>query len=423
MAFNEKQVLLKSASAKRTEGQRVFALVVLVLLAFFRWLPGGDPLNPTTGVRAFVEVGFLGLAILLALFWWPRRLSFALVKGWWLLLPAFWAGLSTLWSPNPLLTLAKAGELFLVHLLALVISQGSLTLTDWLKKTQVSLLLILLLGFGLNVVYYGTPFYYGPPLGGLLAGESDRPRLTLAADHPLVVGHLFALLLFVSAALLRGKGWFSSGGLIMLSVWGLFTTQARASTVATGAALMWWVLRALGKRLGRLRILLETAVVMVALGIAATLFPEAVDATSTYTPDVYTLNGRIPLWQATVEALFADFALLFLGTGFEATRYLTFDLAYWNPGHTHNGFLEIIAGLGLPGLLFYLPLIVFVVRSMWRPSIASALSFYILFMAVFNPVFQPGMVWFLILTTLLMEKKGAVHAYFHDTHILPTARR
>lgn len=393
----------KNASIKR-ETRRTFLIVLIVFLAFFRWLPGGDPLNPTTGVRAFVEIGLLGVVGMLSFLWWTKRLWSALLKGWWLLLPSGWAILTSLWSPTPSLTFVKAIELFVITLIAGAIWKGPITFLDWLRVVQRALIFLVLLGIGLNVVYYNTPFYYGPPPGSYFALGSDRIRFTLAAGHPLEVGHLFALLLLVSVALM-GRGLrLSSAILVAISLWGLLAAQARASLAMAIAASLWGFVRSFRKRLGHVGGLLEGAILLAAAFLMPTLLLENLEPIFLYVPDLDTLNGRIPLWENVLGALLSDPLLLLLGTGFAATRFLTYDLAFWNPGHTHNGFLEILTGMGAVGLVFYLPTIFFLVRMTLNPP-SAAFSFYIIAMAIFNPVFEPGIVWFIVLTTPLLAQE------------------
>ncbi|RKQ88843.1 O-antigen ligase [Brockia lithotrophica] len=393
----------KSACLKR-ESRRTFLIVLLVFSAFFRWLPGGNPLDPTTGVRALVEIGLLGVVEVLSFFWWAKRLWSALLNGWWLLLPSGWAVLTSLWSPSPSLTFVKATELFAITLLAGAIWRGSLTFLDWLRVVQWALMFLVLLGIGLNVVYYNTPFYYGLPPGDDSAMGPTRVRFTLAAEHPLVVGHLFALLLLVSLALMVRSLRLSSAILVAISLWGLLATQARASLAMTIAALLWGFERSYRRRLGRIGGLLEIVLFLIVAFLMPTLVSETLETASVYAPDVDTLNGRIPLWESVLETLLSDSTLLLLGTGFEATRFLTYDLAYWNPGHTHNGFLEILAGTGVIGLAFYFPTMLFLVRASLNPLSAS-LSFYFMGIAFFNPVFRPEILWFVVLTTLLLAQK------------------
>ncbi len=304
----------KSASLKRESG-RTFLIVLLVFLAFFRWLPGGNPLDPTTGVRALVEIGLLGVVGVLSFFWWAKRLWSALLKGWWLLLPSGWAVLTSLWSASPSLTFVKATELFAITLLAGAIWRGSLTFLDWLRVVQWALILLVLLGIGLNVFYYNTPFYYGPPLGGYFALESTRARFTLAAEHPLVVGHLFALLLLVGVALMARGLRLSSAILVAISLWGLLATQARASLAMTIAAVLWGFVRSFHRRLGRVGGLLEVLIFWTVGFLMPTLVSETLETASVYAPDVNTLNGRIPLWESVLGTLLSDPALLLLGNG------------------------------------------------------------------------------------------------------------
>jgi O-antigen ligase len=384
----------------KIEKRRAFFLSLLVVLAFFRWIPGGSALDPTMGIRGYLELGLLALATVIALTWWGRRVFKALISGWWLMSPSFWAMLSALWSFMPLLTLAKAGELFLLNLSALLVGGSGLSLGDWLDVMRKVLLVILVLGLGLNVLYYGTPFYFGPPYGDNFALDTFRPRLTLAADHPLVAGHMFALLLLVSAyRLTHLPGILGTA----VGIGGLLATQARASTVISLVAVMWVWFVFLGRRYNWTGFIMQLIFLTLSLVGLPWLVRVGVEMAPTYAPDLDTLNSRIPLWIATVEVLFSSPQMLLLGTGLEATRFVTFDLAPWDPGHTHNGYLEILASLGLIGLVLYLPVFVFLFGRLFNPY-AGGFALYILGLAFFNPVFNPGFLWFFILVIALLAK-------------------
>jgi len=416
---------IKEAAKKELERRyrfgkrRAFFLSLLVILAFFRWIPGGSALDPTAGIRGYLELGLLSLAVAIALMWWRKRVFEALISGWWLMLPSFWAMLSVLWSPMPLLTLAKAGELFFLNLLALLFARSGLSLNDWLDVLKKVLLVILTLGLGLNISYYGTPLYFGPPYGESFALETSRHRLTLAADHPLVVGHMFALLLLVSAYRLKSlQGMLGAA----VGIGGLLATQARASTVISLAAVIWTGFVFLGKRYKWSGFIMQLILLALSLASLPWLLRNGLEMASRYAPDLDTLNSRIPLWASAIEVLFSNPQMLLLGTGLEATRFITFDLALWNPGHTHNGYLEIFASLGLIGLALYLPVFVFLFGRLFNPYV-SGFALYILGLALFNPVFNPGFLWFFILVIALLDKREGKGAYPQTSHPLPATRR
>jgi O-antigen ligase len=400
MAYYKGIAMKELERRHRIEKRRAFFLSLLVVLAFFRWIPGGSALDPTTGIRGYLELGLLVLVAAIALVWWGKRVLGALITGWWLMLPSFWAVLSALWSFMPLLTLAKGGELFLLNLLALLVGRSGLSLGDWLDVMRKVLLVILVLGLGLNVLYYGTPFYFGPPYGDNFALDTFRPRLTLAADHPLVIGHVFALLLLVSAYRLKHLQGILG---VAVGIGGLLATQARASTVISLVAVMWAWFVFLGKKYRWSGFVMQLILLTLSLVSLPWLVRVGLEMASTYAPDLDTLNSRIPLWIATVEVLFSSPQMLLLGTGLEATRFVTFDLASWNPGHTHNGYLEILASLGLIGLVLYLPVFAFLFRLLFN-LYAGGFVLYILGLAFFNPVFNPGFLWFFILVIALLAK-------------------
>lgn len=407
---------------------KVMVILILLLLAFFPWLPGGDPLNPQTGLRGYVEFAFTVLAFFFTMFWWPSAAKRAISRFVWFLLPGIWAVMSSLWSYSFLLTLGKAVVFALTLFISVSLALVGLEMVAWMRLVLFSLLGVITLGFALNLFYYGTPLYLGQPFGpvDLVPIATSHQRLVLAAAHPLVVGHLFALtFLFIFASFL------SSGShqrvlrllLLVLAFVGLILANARASIVATLVSAFWSVFLIFRRRL-RLpyRILFQIAIL--SLGVVLLLWVVAQEAPQKWlfalAPDYETLNGRIPLWQDILREVSQNSKLLWLGTGFGATRFLTFDLAYWRPGHTHNGYLEILAGTGLIGIVFSLPMLLAVVKVVGRFPEGS-LALYFLLMSFFNPTFQGDITLFLSLTTVLL--KHVSHAHSKPPHLLSAAGR
>ena len=101
------------------------AFMLLVFLAYERWMAGGGDLTPEQGLRGWVEIILVTLAFLAALLAWgvkPFLNSFRLSTFVCLILFGTLATISALWSPNFILSLGKAGGLVLITLLASAIA-------------------------------------------------------------------------------------------------------------------------------------------------------------------------------------------------------------------------------------------------------------------------------------------------------------
>lgn len=119
------------------------------------------------------------------------------------------------------------------------------SLLSWAWSVVHLLILLVVLGLVLNLYYYGNVLHFGDTIisaTGFVALES-RQRLVLATAHPLVVGHLFALLglfsLVVFSLERRVVYRWLSVGLFGLGVVGVLLADARASLVSLLIAPVW----------------------------------------------------------------------------------------------------------------------------------------------------------------------------------------
>jgi O-antigen ligase len=84
--------------------------------------------------------------------------------------------------------------------------------------------------------------------------------------------------------------------------------------------------------------------------------------------DASTLNGRLPLWHATVQNVLGEAVgtreLLF-GHGFASFRYFGLSLFAY-AGEAHNAALQVLYELGLVGLAVWTVAILVTFHQMWR---------------------------------------------------------
>lgn len=412
-----------------TERKRLFWVAGLLVLASFPWLPGGDPLNPVGGARGYAEFALTMLAGLLVVFWWPSRFIRAVSRFWWLLLPGVWSLATAFWSADPLLTLGKALVFLFTLLVISALALSVRSLLSWAWSVVHLLILLVVLGLVLNLHYYGNVLHFGDTIisaTGFVALES-RQRLVLATAHPLVVGHLFALLGLFSLVVFSLERrvvyrWLSIG-LFGLGVVGVLLADARASLVSLLIAPVWGSVTAFLVRMqlmSRIIVYMASFVFVILFGTWISTWEDFGSQAEIFLPDIQTLNGRIPLWQETIYEVMRNSHLVLFGTGFGVTRFLTFELADWNPGHTHNGFLEILAATGLLGVAFFFPIIVTLMLSLYRFPLAP-LALYLLLSAFFNPTLQGGFVFSLVLITILIREDRRAFQNHQAPHPLPAA--
>lgn len=372
-------------------------LAFLAVLALFRWLMGGDPLDPTTSARGYVQLALLGIASFLAFVWWPADFLKLLVRFAAFLLLPIWTVLTALWSFSPLITAGQGISFLMTLILALFLAHRFRTVCEGARVFLLVLWAIVALGLALNIAYYGTPLYFGPPASytPLEPGEPERARLVLAADHPLVAGHIFAFIVLLSALHVQ-KNRTRRGVYILSALFafgGLLLTNARASLAATLLGLVWqFVLEPLKRKGGKVYVFaLMAFFILNALLLSYMLnWADLVsEALYSFAPDFSTLNGRIPLWEAIIREMSLQPELMLLGTGFEATRFLTFYLAPWNPGQAHNAYMEILLGTGVVGGVFALVFWGLAFYELFTSAIGGLLLYW-LFLGVFNPNMGPN---------------------------------
>ena len=188
-----------------SDAQLIFALV-LIVSAFVPLVPMADALEGGLTARGLIEFSLLlaGLALLGIYLKAQGAFSFDLRSPAFLLISLFifWGVLSSIWSFNPLLTIAKSAELWCVSLAGLMfvtLARRS-RLESGKLETLLGLSMVLVVGGLLvaNIFYWGKPL---PTTGDtslpleLIGHEviSDRPRLILAYQHELLTADLLAL--------------------------------------------------------------------------------------------------------------------------------------------------------------------------------------------------------------------------------------
>ena len=334
----------------------IYVLFVLTLStgAFVTNFIGADNADPNGSSALKVVWGLVYIIASVRLMARRREVARAFKSNKPLLLIILLALASAIWSIDPRRSLQTSGTLLLTGLVALDISL-SYDLKRQLKALCLVLALVMVLSVAVEVF-----------LPGFVPGGADQ--VDADAWHGVFVAKnnfgrtccLFvtAFITFYKNRWIRILAVASGAGLAVLSqsVSALGYIALMVMIVASWSIFKWKpTLRAMG-------IIGISTTVAVAMGYA---FSHAAQLTPMVGKDPH-LSKRIDLWELSVDAIRQR---PLLGYGF---------VAFWNPDsqpaarireelnweapHAHNGYLEILLGLGVLGLALYAVLFIILIR-------------------------------------------------------------
>ena len=389
---------------------RLIAAAALIVLAFVPLVPGVDVLEGGATTRGFIEFGLILAGLLLLAIYLKEQgaFSFDFKSPVFLLISlfTFWGVLSSLWSPNPVLTIAKSAELWCISLAALMLVTLAVRshMTNGKLETVLGLSMVAVIG-GLVLANF---YYWGMPLPNtsdtslplhLFTEEPslDRPQLILAYQHPLLTGDLLALsviCLFVSDLRKVWKAMLISCLLAML-----WLADARGPTGGLLVAVV--AVGVLKLRRNDVRVIVVMLAISICLG-AGLFFQDRLPAafSSLMTDDVSTLNSRTDLW---ARILTHDLGQPIVGIGYFASRYVLVKDFEW-AGHAHNSFLEVLITTGVIGLLMLCAFMILVFKEILttRNAWLLGVTLYCLIQGTLNPLlFSPGLAMFVITIAVL----------------------
>jgi O-antigen ligase len=395
---------------RQVRGWQLTVALAALVLAFVPLVPPVDALEGGMTSRGIIEFSLIlvALALLAIYLKTSGAFSFDITSPAFLIITAYcwWSMLSFIWSPNPVLTIAKAAELWGVALAALMVATlaSRSGFGEGKLETLFGLSMVAVIG-GLivaNIFYWGKPF---PSTGDAslpldLVGEelSDvRPRLILAYQHALLTADLLAIAiisLFVSDLRKMLKAILISGLLALL-----WLTNARGANVGLTISIVAIVILRLKRNS------LRAIATMLGLSIAAAgllLFQDRLPVLVRpfVSDDLFTLDSRTELWSKTLTYIFAQ---PILGTGYYGSRYLLMKDFSW-AGHAHNSFLEVQLTTGLIGLLILVAFLVVVCKEIFttRSALLIGVTLYCLIQGMVNPVlFYPGLAMFALTLALM----------------------
>ena len=386
-------------------GVRLLVALGLIALSFIPLVPPVDVLEGGATTRGFIEFGLIlaGLALLAIYLKAQGAFSFDLKSPMFLLISlfTFWGIVSAVWSPNPVLTIAKSAELWCISLAAIMfvtlVSRSNLTNGKLETILGLSMVIVIIGVIVANVYFWGVPL---PTTGDaslpleLIEEEVslERPRLIMAYQHPLLTGDLLALStisLFASDLRKLWKAILIPGVLALL-----WLTDARGPTggllVAMGALVF------LKLKKNDMRVIAGMLTISIILAVAL-LFQERLPAAISplITDDVPTLNSRTDVWARSMSHIQNQ---PILGNGYYASRYLLVKDFEW-AGHAHNSFLEVQMTTGVIGLLMLGAFVLYAFKAILttRNAFLLGVTLYCLIQGTLNPLlFYPGLAMFVI---------------------------
>lgn len=213
-------------------------------------------------------------------------------------------------------------------------------------------------------------------LGVLLAPHfsihqaSDLREPLLAGDwrgafgHKNVAAGVMAMLLFLGIYVARSGAWISGGAIAALATLFLLNAAGKSSLTLCVAVLLLTSLTALFRSFWMRAVLLLTPLLLLNLLSVGAVMSESLAGIASKLPLDTTFTGRTDIWTFALQALQQKLAT---GYGF---------VAFWGSSaiqdlpegkewaalasHSHNGYLDTALGMGLPGLILLIVVLVIV---------------------------------------------------------------
>jgi len=223
--------------------------------------------------------------------------------------------------------------------------------------------------------------------------RENRFRFTWFAVHPIEVGTitalaalgLFGMLLWRSSAPHRGGAGFKYVGagfsrpwyylVAVCAVVVLIFTNSRGPLLAFAAGLAVLAFFRLPARFRPAIVTLGSIPVIVAVAAGSEMLEwlfQLVERDDTLgrfllqgqtADDLIGMNGRTELWNAVRPELAAHGVF---GYGYQASRSVLLDSAYWTPAYAHNALLQSLLDLGLVGTILLAAIVVAALTSLFR---------------------------------------------------------
>ena len=247
------------------------------------------------------------------------------------------------------------------------------------------------------------------------AGE-QWDRVVGFQSRPWVFSYLGAIAAILFASMINDEKWWKHAyvryALLLSAVFCMVLAQIRAPMIALLVAFM-HLLSGNFQKIG-LKKLLLAAIILSALFILSALMRDNMFQ------GLGSFNGRIPIWQATLEVL-QNNPLWGVGRShFQGFYMEAWDVVHNDPknwlrtiGHPHSDYLSLAVYYGLPALLAYLGFLLSLVRWAWNirlvdpktsRTMAAVLSFVIIAGIAENYI-DFGITFYAMLTAYIMLYK------------------
>ena len=373
-------------------GNIIVYIVLCLLIAAFVPLAQGSDFSEGLTLRRAYRISFLALSTFLLLMGsliggfvkiplkYPPFLTVAVFSG--------WAFVTSLWSPNPVLSAIKSVELISLAVLAVFFISSARTTIDSSKAfASVLAISFVIVGAALllfNSAVYGTALPFTSVSMRLLS-----TRLHFAYAHPLATADFLGLALIAAFA----SGLRIPTKLILFPVllFLFILTNTRAPSVGLFMALTAMsYLKLRGKDNRLMFVSMVISIVSIGYLIYATFFEENLNwlVEALLTEDVYSINSRVPLWAYSLQRSLEQ---PLSGYGYHSSRYIlkqTFPFA----GDAHNSFVDIFLTTGLVGFLLFAFFAVYTMYIVYKSgnvllagvsiySLVHAMTDHILFVA------------------------------------------
>lgn len=390
-------------------------IILIVFLAFSRWIPGGDNLNPTTSNRGYIEIFMSVLALGASLFIWGSVPFFKGIRNSAfisLFILGIWALISSTWSESILLATGKSATFLLMVFIAVAIAYTASQHQIPISKPILVALLVLIFIQIINNKYIYHEFLPIRDIGG-------RARLVLGFDHPNLSASYFssAIIISLNFYLIAPKIIDKLVFLLLSGILFVFVvlSNSRTDLISLCTCIVISFLSAIKSKHLKWIILLTLGIflLLVVFLMLSGIIDNFLISIFQKNPDLITLNGRTVLWS---RALTQAKSKIIMGIGYYSSRFLSIeDLNISWGTHLHNSFLEILMTTGLIGSLFSFG---FITLSLYNASVQKfQLSItYLIYVMITSltetRLFVPSIVMFI--TCLLVFQKQ--HAFSRTIH-------
>jgi hypothetical protein len=296
------------------------------------------------------------------------------------------AVVSALWSPIPLFTLVRAGQLWVLVAMALLMVRIGI---DSPERLHTLLRSTLRLFVQLTTILCTAGFLFRP---------WPNDRFTWPGTHPIVASMYLAIALLIvvssqSAALQLRRGLFLPRiGLFSVALF-LGETRGALAALAVGFAVVLWMK-------GRAKPMVRYVGLFYYLVAVALVVGIALPQTLTYLErgggieGLTTLSGRVSVWEQSADLL-TNHGRWLGGFGYASSRVLLPVLVSW-AGTAHSYWVELLLDLGVVGMSMALLDIAWLFVNLRRPSLIPSamglglLAFTVVFSVVSEAAAFPG---------------------------------